>query len=265
MPAGSADVALVHGGKIALSRWDNRRSWDRNTLLDVTGGGRLRVDGGGNVIPGNGGEISLSGNAVSGVADNLRGYGIDSGSGGTLTVSSNKIQIGGAPDNTPGTLNLDAKFFQRGGFSNINLAGLDKLTVSSGTRITPTTLSLELQPDYSLRPSGSRLEDFTRQVKLDDLIRHPMNLSLTAKNPADGAGHLLIEAGARIEADPRANVTLAAARLLEIQGRISAPGGSISATLDHGRENTNALQSEPQLWLGKQAMLDVSRHRAHLS
>ena len=113
VPAGSADVALVHGGKIKLSA-DDSLALGRNTLLDVTGGGRLRVDGGGRVIPGNGGEISLSGNAVSGVADNLRGYGIDSGSGGTLTVSSNKIQIGGAADNTPGTLNLDAKFFQGG-------------------------------------------------------------------------------------------------------------------------------------------------------
>ena len=98
---GSADVALVHGGKIKLSA-DDSLALGRNTLLDVTGGGRLRVDGGGSVIPGNGGEISLSGNAVSGVADNLRGYGIDSGSGGTLTVSSNKIQIGGAPDRHAG-------------------------------------------------------------------------------------------------------------------------------------------------------------------
>ncbi|WON75057.1 filamentous haemagglutinin family protein [Nitrosospira sp. Is2] len=257
MPPGSGEVALVHGGKVALSAGDNV-ALGQNTLLDVTGGGRLRVDGEGRVIPGNGGEISISGNAVSGVADNLRGYGVDSGSGGTLTVSSNKIQIGGVPDNTPGTLNLDAEFFQRGGFSNIHLAGLDKLTVSSGTKVTPTTLSLELQPDYTLRPSGSRLEDFTRQVKLDDLIRHPLNLSLTAKNPADGAGHLLIGAGARIAADPRANVTLAAAQLLEIQGRISAPGGTISATLDHGLEAQEAFDPAHGLWLGKQAVLDVS-------
>ena len=154
---GSADVALVHGGKITLSA-DDSLALGRNTLLDVTGGGRLRVDGGGSVIPGNGGEISLSGNAVSGVADNLRGYGVDSGSGGTLTVSSNKIQIGGAPDNTPGTLNLDAKFFQRGGFSNINLAGLDKLTVSSGTRITPThpqpRIAAGLYPAAERQPAG---------------------------------------------------------------------------------------------------------------
>ena len=64
--------------------------------------------------------------------------------------------------------------------------------------------------------------------------------------------------GARIEADPRANVTLVAARLLEIQGRISAPGGSISATLDHGRENTVPFNPSHSVWLGKQAMLDVS-------
>lgn len=257
VPAGSTDIALVHGGKITLSA-DDSLALGRNALLDVTGGGRLRVDGGGSVIPGSGGEISLSGNAVSGVADNLRGDGVDSGSGGTLTLSSNKIQIGGVPDNTSGTLNLAPEFFQRGGFSDINLAGVDKLTVSSGTRVTPTTLSLELQPDYTVRPSGSRLEDFTRQVKLNELVRHPANLSLTARNLADGTGHLLIGAGARIEADPRASVTLVAAQLLEIQGRISAPGGSITATLDHGRENTVPFNPSHSVWLGKHAMLDVS-------
>ncbi len=67
VPAGSGEVALVQGGKIKLCAGDSL-ALGRNTLLDVTGGGRLRVDGGGSVIPGDGGEISLSGNAVSGVA-----------------------------------------------------------------------------------------------------------------------------------------------------------------------------------------------------
>ncbi|WP_306463963.1 filamentous haemagglutinin family protein [Nitrosospira sp. NpAV] len=254
VPAGSGEVALVHGGKITLTAGDNI-ALGQNTLLDVTGGGRLRVDGRGSVIAGNGGEISLSGNAVSGVTEeNMHGYGI--GKGGTLNVSSHKIRIGGAPDSTAGTANLGTGFFERGGFADIHLAGIDNVTLSEGVRIKPAVLSLELQPDYTLRPSGGRVEDFTRQVKLDDLVRQPANLSLTARNTADGVGDLVIGAGARIEADPRANITLSAGRLLDIQGSISAPGGDITATLDHDQSfDFNATNS---LWLGKQAVLDVS-------
>ncbi|SCY11929.1 filamentous haemagglutinin family protein [Nitrosospira sp. Nsp13] len=254
VPTGSGEVALVHGGKIMLTAVDNV-ALGQNTLLDVTGGGRLRIDGRGNVITGNGGEISLSGHAVSGVTEeNMHGYGI--GKGGMLTVFSNKIRIGGTPDSTAGTVNLGAAFFERGGFADVNLAGIDNVTLSEGVRIKPAVLSLELQPDYTLRPSGGRVEDFARQVKLDDLVRQPANLSLTAKNTADGTGDLSIGTGARIEADPRANITLSAGRLLDIQGSISAPGGSITATLDHDQSfDFNASNS---LWLGKQAVLDVS-------
>lgn len=256
VPVGSGEVALVHGGKIALTAGDNI-ALGQNTLLDVTSGGRLRVDGRGSVIAGNGGEISLSGNLVSGVTEeNMHGYGI--GKGGTLSVSSNKIQIGGTPDSAAGTVNLGAGFFKRGGFADIHLAGIENVVLAEGVRIKPAVLSLELQPDYTLRPSGGRVEDFTRQVKLDDLVRQPANLSLTSKNTADGTGDLSIGAGARIEADPRANITLAAAHLLNIQGSISAPGGSIAATLDHGLESQKAFDPTHGLWLGKQAALDVS-------
>ena len=252
--AGSGEVGLVNGGRIALSAVDDL-ALGKNTLLDVTGGGRLKVDSRGSVIAGNGGDISLSGNAVSGLADNVRGYGI--GKGGTFSVSSNRIQIGGTPDSTTGAVNLDSGFFEQGGFGDINLTGNESVMLSEGVKIKPTVLSLELQPDYSLRPSGSRMEDFTRPVKLDDLVREPANLSLTAENPDErGAADVVIGAGAHIEADPRAQITLAAARSVNIQGRITAPGGSITATLDHSHSfNFNPSDS---LWLGKQALIDVS-------
>lgn len=255
VPAGSDEVALVHGGKITLSAADNV-ALGQNTLLDATGGGRLKVDGKGKVVAGNGGEISLSGIAVTGVNANLRGYGLAGGEGGTLTLSSNKIQIGGTPGNTYGTLNLDAGFFERGGFSDFKLAGLENMTLAAGVTIKPTVLSLELQPGYTVQPGGSRMEDFTRQIKLDDLVRQATNLSLKANFNNQGPGDLLIGEGARIAADPKAKITLEAARLLDIQGRITAPGGSITATLHHAQDNL--FDASNSIWLGQQAILDVS-------
>ena len=255
VPAGSDEVALVQGGKITLSAADNV-ALGQNTLLDATGGGRLKVDGKGKVAAGNGGEISLSGFAVKGVNSNLHGYGLAGGEGGALTVSSNKIQIGGTPDNTYGTLNLDVGFFERGGFSDFNLAGLESMTLAAGVTVKPTVLSLELQPGYTVQPSGSRLEDFTHQIKLDDLVRQATNLSFKANFNDQSPGDLLIGEGARIVADPKAKITLEAARLLNIQGSITAPGGSITATLHHAQDNL--FDASNSIWLGKQAILDVS-------
>src|SRR5690606_38979206 len=59
------------------------------------------------------------------------------------------------------------------------------------------------------------------------------------------------------QADPRAQVTLDAAHLLDIQGRITTPGGSIIATLDHGISELN-YDASHALWLGREATLDVS-------
>lgn len=252
--AGTGEVARVDGGQITLSAPDTL-ALGRDTLLDVTGGGRLKADSRGKVIAGNGGNIHLSGNTVSGLGGNVRGHGI--GHGGTLSVTSNSILIGNLSSSADGTLHLHTGFFERAGFANIDLAGIENLTVAEGTTIRPTLLNLELLPDYTLRATGSRVDDFTRHVKLDDLVRAPVNLSLTAKNSADGSGDLKIAAGAHIEADPGAQVMLNAARLLDIQGRVTAPGGSIVATLDHGISALN-YDASHALWLGKQATLDVS-------
>jgi len=253
--AGPNEVALVHGGEIMLSAAGNV-DLRQNTLLDVTGGARLKVDGKGKVVAGNGGEISLSGFAVTGVNENLRGYSLTGAEGGTFTVSSNKIKIGGTPDHASGTLNLDAEFFKRGGFSGFNLSGLESAVLAAGVTIKPTVLSLELQPGYTVQPSGSRVEAFTGLVKLDDLVRHPVNLSLTANNENQGPGDLLIGEGALIAADPKAKITLEAARLLDIQGSITAPAGSITATLHHAQDNL--FDASNSIWLGKRAVLDVS-------
>ena len=253
-PVGSGDVALVDGGKITLAADDNL-ALGQGSLLDVTAGGRLRADGRGRVIAGNAGEISLSGHTLSGFNENVRGFGITGG--GTLTLSSNRIQIGGVPDLTADTLNLDPGFFSRTGFANIKLAGIESVTLSDNTRIRPTVVNLELLPEYRVQPSGSRVEDFSRLVTFDDLIRQPANLGLTANNPDEqGKADVLIGMGAQIEADPGAHITLSAARLIDIEGRVSAPGGSISASLQHSEEfNYNP---DNGIWLGKQSGLDVS-------
>ena len=256
---GASEVALPNAGKITLSAV-NDVDLGANTRVDVTGGGRIKTNG--KITTGKGGEIKLEANAGSSAAGThsgavtlggeLRAYGL--GKGGKLTLSTGKINIGGTPDATAGMLNLTADFFQQGGFADFILAGRDGLSVADGVEISPTVISLDLQPGYTLQATGAPVESFTSRVRRDDAIRQAANLSLSAD--ATDLGDLRIGAGARISADPKAKITLNAGHRLEIQGQISAPGGSITATLN--RAGADAFDAGSALWLGSQVVLNVA-------
>lgn len=248
--AGTDDVALLNGGEITLSATGDVEL-GQGSLIDVTSGGKVSAKG--KITAGKGGDIKLE--ALAGavkLGGELAGYSL--GKGGALTVSTSKIKIGGTPDNSPGTLNLDAEFFERGGFADFNLSGREGVTLADGVEIKPTVMNLELQPGYTLQPTGSKVENFTRKVKLDDRVRQAANLSLTAGDAF--LGDVVIGSGASIQADPKAKVAFTAAHLIDIQGHVTAPGGSITAKLNRG--TSLAFDPTNTLWLGSQAALDTS-------
>ncbi len=256
--AGNGMVAQVNGGKITLSAETQAGvneliargvvALGQGTLLDANGGGWVKADG--KVVGGNGGEVSVSGFEVSGVDQNVQAYGL--GKGGKITLASNRIKIGGTPENEPGALHLDPGFFERGGFADFNLTALENFTVADGTVIKPTVKSLELQPGYTLAPTGSKIESFTSIVKQDDRLRQAANLTLAAKQKDTGTGEILIGQGARIDADPKAKITLESLNVVDIQGSVTTPGGSITVLHGGGFADVNVI------WLGSDALLDVS-------
>lgn len=251
--------ASIDGGSIALSAVNDVELGD-GSHVDVTGGGRVRPDG--KVAGGKGGTITLEANAgvdannlhEGGVklAGELSAYGM--AQGGSLTVSSGKIQIGGAEDTTAGALNLDSGFVNRGGFSDINLTGRDGLTVANDVSLAPVQQSLELQPGYTLQASGSRIEGFSKRVVLESRLRKPVNLTLSAD--AVTRGDVRIGKRARIDLDDKARLAINAAHRIEIQGGLSTRGGTISATLN--RSTDQAFDPTSTIWLGDGAVLDAS-------
>lgn len=253
----SPDASLVSGGSIALSAAGDV-NLGSGSLLDVTGAARVKPDG--KLQNGNGGNLRLEAGAGATAAGThsaavrlggvLRGHAL--GSGGTLSINTGKIQIGGTPDVT--ALNLDADFVARGGFANFTLAGRDGVTVADGTLLHPTVESLELRSGFQLQPTGSRVGDFTRTVKRDDSVRQAANLTLVA----DGTtlGNVVVGTGSRIVADDRAAITLSAGNRIEIEGSVLAPGGTIVARLN--RAVSENAEQQSTLWLGPQAVLDAS-------
>ncbi len=259
MPATPDAAARPDGGRIVLSAVDDV-DLGAGSLLDVTGGGWLKTNG--NLTAGKGGDITLEANAGSAAANahagavalggELRAYGL--GKGGKLTLSTGAIRIDTAPDADAATLDLTPAFFRQGGFADFVLTGRDGVALAADVDVQPAVVSLDVQPGYSLQTTGARVEDFTRRVIREDAIRQAANLSLTAD--ATDKGDLTIGAGARIRVDPGASVTLAAGHLMEILGWITAPGGSIKATLN--RVGSDSYDPASALWLGAGAKLDVA-------
>ncbi|MBT9538318.1 filamentous haemagglutinin family protein [Thiobacillus sp.] len=251
--------ASIDGGSVTLSATNDVELGEASSV-DVSGGGRVEPDG--KVDGGNGGTITLEANAGAessvahsgevGLGGELRGYGMEQG--GTLKVSSGKIQIGGAADNTEGALNLGSGFLGQGGFSTFDLTGRDGVTVADGVVLAPVQQTLELQPGFSLQASGSPIDAFAAQVVLEPRLRKPVNLTLSADSYTQG--DVRIGEGARIALDDQAAFTINAAHRIDIQGAISTHGGTITANLN--RSTDQPFDPASTLWLGDQAVLDVS-------
>lgn len=255
--ARTADAPRIDGGTIKLaakSLADGANNFiaqgeltlGQGVTLDADGGGWLKANG--KVKAGDGGEVALSGYAVRGLERaNVHAYGL--GKGGKLKLGSNRIQIGGTVDATPGTLNLNTDWFERGGFADYALTALTRLEVAKDTEIKPVLISRELGPDFILRASGSRVADFGDLVVRDAQARQGVDLLLAAADSKAETGKVLIGQGARIELDPKAQASLNAFDLIDIEGTIRAPGGTILA------RTSNASST---IWLGRDAVLDTA-------
>ncbi|WP_041432862.1 filamentous haemagglutinin family protein [Thiobacillus denitrificans] len=242
----SLDAVAVDGGSIRLAAAGNVVLGD-DTLLDVGGGVRVKPDG--KIKAGNGGDVTLEAGQALRLGGEVHGEAL--GKGGTYTLKTKKIQIGGATD--ADTLNLDAAFFERGGFANFNLTGFDGVDIADGTTLRPTVVSRELLAGYTLQPTGSDISAFSQLLKQDDRVRQAANVSFAASNTN---AKIRLGESARILADDRAKVSFSAHTRVELLGEVQAAGGRVSAIATRGANDP--FDATAAVWLGSNAVLDVS-------
>lgn len=274
-PLGS-DLIAVSGGTISLSAasQDGRPGanviLDSGSLLNASGGAWL--DSTGKLTSGNGGAIKLAasgGHSDGGVHDgsltlngNLRADSL--ATGGSLSLVSGSVTIGGAPVGSRGETWFSPSFFLNGGFTSYSIAGYEGVTLANNTSIAPAAWTRVLDRGYALQASGSDIANFSHtqlwQPTGAGPTRKPASLSLSASTQT--AGTLTLGQGSAITVDPGASVNLYAARQLTALGSITAHGGAISMALGHEPNpasdavvNYDATQT---LWLGSQSVLDVS-------
>jgi filamentous hemagglutinin family protein len=189
-------------------------------------------------------------------------------SGGTLTLQSASLQIGGNPAATPtNTFYFDPVRWGDSGFGSFALSSILGAIVPAGA-----TINLEhenLLPDVLTladAPSGSRPATDSSVGYLAGTLASPTNLSVTAGLEAEqqissilsGNDTFMLGAGAQINAEPGATVALSSYVGTTIFGSIRAPGGSISLSVGAANLGSEPIAPAGPLYISANSVLDVS-------
>ncbi len=223
---------LINGGAVALNAQGDLKLAS-GSVIEADGG--AFVDAKGKLSAGNGGDISLLSRVSleAGAEMELGGdiHAYAAGKGGTLSIETNTLRIGQSGSDLPGELLRTPEFFQQGGFSSYTLtSNLGGIIVAADTVVQPRASTLMLEGDYLRRATGSDISEFSSAVMLPDDRRRPVDLSLNLSQTAAfnfTPAHFEIEAGARIEADSGAKLSLSSDHGVDINGVLSAPAGEI--------------------------------------
>lgn len=272
-------LPFLNGGTVSV-----RSSGDidvrQGSLIDVSSGAAVMADG--KTRGGKGGDLILtastgtsSSNGALNLGGELRGTGVSGG--GTLKLAANKVLIGdsGTPLE-PGTLQLSGDFFDKG-FSAYDITGNQGLTVADGTRVDVTMPVYRFGDQALSTGSGAEpadaLQRWTPQLYQEDAIkgvltqRRGASLSLTAgtanSSAADMASMVLnLGKGSVISVDPGQGIDVRSIGQLTANGTLNAWGGRVSLTglsvLGAQGEAVNAQGHGRSIWLGEQALIDVS-------
>jgi filamentous hemagglutinin family protein len=235
----SFDVPAGNGGSITLMTF-------QGTAFAPPGGGT----GGQPDVP------QPSHDATVQLGGTLRGYGF--ATGGTLTIETPAIQIGGTPSKDPNVLNLPVSFFSTGGFSSyvlespVNVRSAvsattgqplfqSSITLAAGTNLVLQQQNFSNTALYQQVPTGANIGQVAQVTTLPSGLRQPVNLTLAADN-------ILLDTNSTIIADPSATINLngiSNTSAMLMLGSITDHGGSLNVQM-------------PYVWLGSQAHLDFS-------
>lgn len=275
---GSTVARVIDAGSVTLSAQGDVRL-ARGSVLDVSGG--ARVDSQDRLRVGAAGALTLvagtrepeataaehSGRLV--LDGSLRGFAFQgAGAGGTLSLTSGAVTIGGDPRGVPGELVLDPGFFRDGGFGDLRVTGIDSLVLNRRIDVSgPGAGMLTRVPaaGYDRVASGTALDATTlsRVAVLRDEDRSAARITLAASNPRHGVLTVAADAGirldpGRVDSDGGAAIRLVAGRRMDMLGRLEAPAGTIALTMLGNPASTDqddGYHADQSIWLGPTAQL----------
>ena len=237
----TSTTSMLTGGAIVIATNSDETSatvLERGAVLDVGGG--AAINSANKLSVGNGGTLSIAnGQSDALSSDWLQAdlWGLSPGNGGRLTLSTPRVVIDAADANgtlPANTTRLLPDLFSAHGFSSVTVNATQGIAVSDGATITLQQTNRVIDTVQAAQlPTGGDVRQISDVELLPDDQRQAVNLTLAAKGfgPNQGQSTLTMAKGATIVADPKAAVSLSAVDGLEVDGRISAPGGAVSLTL----------------------------------
>lgn len=272
-PGSQLGPRLIHGGVVDLSAQQGSLYLRSGSLIDVSSGAWARSDA--SVVGGDAGSIALTasadvlnpGAATLELGGVLQGFGLSEG--GALTINAPAVCITSSGGCGANSLAANPADLLAGGFGALTFQSNEReLAVLPGAQIDLQQRNRVLDAGALSIASGADLPSFTTVQSLPDHLRAPVDLSLRTSLPtrpdnpysnadfADAPG-LTIGAGAVIDADPGAAISLRSNSTLVVDGTIRAPSGSIRLTVDNSLTISELLDGQGA-WLGSQAHLDAS-------
>jgi filamentous hemagglutinin family protein len=270
-PTEDLQPLFVDGGEVTLDA-DGAVELQPGSLIDVGGGAQLAADG--ELLAGTPGDIILASHrdrADAGspiiLGGEVRGYGIESGGTLSLTAIGFNVAPGGAAAAAGGAVRLDPAFFGSGGFANYELiaeGGLSNaqsklIDVVAGADLLIQPRALQLHSGYSMHVSGTDIDAIAGTVLLPASERSPTSLTLEATRFLFPAGDLPlginVGSGARISVEAGGSIAMSAQDRIFVNGWLSAPGGTITLSLEDAGDDTGFRQQG--IWIGPEARLDA--------
>ena len=257
--ADGSSTRAIDGGDITI-QIDEREfetRLERGAVLDVGGG--ASIDSRRRISGGTGGTLALATGSADPRPDwlqaDLRGYALASGGELELKLAGAVIGDGAWPSDSTAT-RLVPSLFSDAGFSKVTVESVGGIDILAGTTLNVLQKNLVVIPGAAaaLLPTGGELASIASVQTLPLSQRQAASLVLNAvTGGAQGEASFHLHAGASIVTDPRGEVSLSAVDGLQIDGSITAPGGSITATL-----RGPADLSASDLRLGEQAELSTA-------
>lgn len=254
---GSTTTSAINGGNITIQIDDPefQTRLEAGSSLDVGGGGsinRRQV-----VTGGKGGKLKIANGVANQISSDwlqadLSGFAI--GNGGELELNLSRAEIGGSGPLSSSTTRFMPELFSERGFSKVTINATDSIEIAKDTALTVQQKNWVVDPLLAAQlPTGGDLSAITSTQLLPDWKRSAASLALNAKGGgATGVSELVMNEGASIQADPKAEISLSAVNALDVNGSITAPGGQITLALN-GPEDLSA----PDLQIGGKARLST--------
>lgn len=268
---GTAAGSAVAGGSIKLLS-DHALVLEEGSRLNVSGG--VTVTPAGAFVGTKAGSIALealNAGALGGTGSDgtnrvhlgaqLQGFSLTQG--GALSIKAGDITVsdsfsGLSQGQGESALNVGSDFFSQGGFQSIKLNGRHGLTVKANSNIQARTAVWLAQAAARNAATGSDVARLMSVSTPVGALAKPVSLSFssTGVDQARGEGRLSIESGARIAVDPLGSVSLSAAHALDMDGAITAKGGTVNIGLDVDTDQESLTAGT--LVMGDNALVDVS-------